>query len=618
MKHLSLLSIVLFCATVLAQLPEGVRLNPSGALDLAGLAHVSLLRYAPGWATRQQLTEKLAQTTQGEATILDGVFDVFHVHETLSPLPGGFRYTASLKPRTSKSVLCEQLCLKFEIPQARNPILLVDDKPISFPPDVLRKNLFNGKASVITVKDQTGSFTLRGSFRLQVVGLFPNSGTYQQNHYQLRVMPEHSFPRQDNLVVIDKWDLEADILTELPTDEDPLALKTTIQEIVPGPRWFALPENYRPSTTPGSPLDFSRFLDAPAGKYGRILVDKKTGHLVYEKRPDTRVKLFGTNLVSAAIYAPDEHITQFLTDIERVGYNTVRLHHFEKDLVDKNAPDSLTFDLAKLDTLFKLFARLKEHGFYVTIDLYASRTIKAGDNIPEFDDTGDYEMKNMILVSPQALENWKEFSRRLLTARNPYTGMTLAEDPALYMLNLINENSIAIWWNHRRGSRKAARIIEERFQEHLRAKGIQAAEGSAQFNGEFIHFLNELQMKHQKEQMRFLREDIKLQALITDVNHRCMFHSTPARTSFDLVDNHSYWDHPLFPGKRWSTPAVFHNRCSIEEYARTPISLAATRVFGKPFTVTEFNYCVPNQWRAEAATLMGGYSALQDWDGLYR
>ena len=125
-------------------------------------------------------------------------------------------------------------------------------------------------------------------------------------------------------------------------------------------------------------------------------------------------------------------------------------------------------------------------------------------------------------------------------------------------------------------------------------------------------------MKHQKEQMRFLREDIKLQALITDVNHRCMFHSTPARTSFDLVDNHSYWDHPLFPGKRWSTPAVFHNRCSIEEYARTPISLAATRVFGKPFTVTEFNYCVPNQWRAEAATLMGGYSALQDWDGLYR
>ena len=205
-----------------------------------------------------------------------------------------------------------------------------------------------------------------------------------------------------------------------------------------GPRW--LPIRFDGKTAANSPLDFSGFRDMPAGKYGRIVANRE-GHLVFENAPEKRIRLFGPNLVGTANYLDRKTAEDFIEKAERLGYNTIRFHHFENDLLDRKAQDSLTIDPVKLDQLHYLFARLKERGFYLCIDLYASRRLKAGDNIPEFDNTGEFSMKNLVCISPAALENWKEFARRVLTAKNPYTGMTMAEDPALYALNLVNENT---------------------------------------------------------------------------------------------------------------------------------------------------------------------------------
>ncbi len=382
-----------------------------------------------------------------------------------------------------------------------------------------------------------------------------------------------------------------------------------------GPQW--LPIAFSGDTAPGTPLDFSVYRDAPAGKYGAMTADKN-GYFSFEKAPGKRIRLFGPNLVGSANYLPRETVDDFIGKAERLGYNTIRLHHFEYGLLDPKATDTLTFNPEALDQLQYLFAKLKERGFYICIDLYASRKLKEGDNIPEWDNTGDYSMKNLVCVSPAALANWKEFARRLLTAKNPYTGMTMAEDPALYSLNLVNENPLIQSWNAIRSGRKAAEIIRTQFEEHLKNNKFDGDEFAAKRNGLFIEFLNGLQAKCMDEQMRFLRDDIKLKAMITDFNHLNQYTLAGLRSKLDFVDNHQYWDHPSFPAKRWDYPFVFRNQSSISLEAANPRQLMGTRVFGKPFTVTEFNFCVPNTWRVECPSVLGAYAALQDWDGLYR
>ncbi len=428
------------------------------------------------------------------------------------------------------------------------------------------------------------------------------------SYFPLKGKPERLEFRRENGCWLILGASLADRKVRIRQAEEPFIVKD-------GPTW--LPIRFTGVTAAGSPLDLTALREAPAGKYGRIIADAE-GRLVFEKAPDKRIRLFGPNLVQSANFLTPELADAFIRQAESLGYNTVRLHHIEQGLLDPKAPDSLTINPKALDNFHYLCAKLKERGFYLTIDLYASRRLKAGDKIPEFDDTGEFSMKNLVPISPEAMENWKSFSRQVLSARNPYTGLSLAEDPALAFLNLVNENPLISQWNGVRAGRAAALIYKQKFEEYLKTKGFTGDTAEVKRNGLFIEFLNDLQGKCIAEQSRFLREELGLKALITDLNMCHQFTLAELRSGLDLVDIHQYWDHPSFPEKRWGYPFVFHNRSSIAGGAVAPGRLMSSRVFGKPFVVTEFNFCFPNSWRVEAPTLTGGYAALQDWDGLYR
>lgn len=357
------------------------------------------------------------------------------------------------------------------------------------------------------------------------------------------------------------------------------------------------------STLPGSALDFSFLQDAPAGKYGAVRA-AEDGTLTFERAPEKRLRLHGINLCFSSNYLERNEADELAAELVRCGYNAVRFHHHDTLLSDPASPVSTELNKQNLDKLDYLFHRLKQSGIYMTTDLYTNRRFRKGDNIPELSPEND-TMKKLIAVSPRAMENWKQFARNWMTHVNPYTGIAWGQDPALFCLNLVNENELTF----------DNPLYRRRYRVWSTENPAKTGESP---DCHYRRFLNDLQLRTIREQMRFLKEDLKLKPLLTDLNYRNKRNMTLVRNHLDLVDNHEYFDHPKFPEKAWQYPIRHSQGSSIRLNAIVPRRMMATRLWGKPFIVTEYNFTYPNIFRAESVPLMYSYAALQNWDGLFR
>jgi len=133
-------------------------------------------------------------------------------------------------------------------------------------------------------------------------------------------------------------------------------------------------------------------------------------------------------------------------------------------------------------------------------------------------------------------------------------------------------------------------------------------------------FLWETHRNTERELTTFLREELHVKALITDLNGWSDEWGTQAcRAGLDYVDNHMYWDHPAFIDRPWELPSRGSSGGgSAVRAGGAGTGLGLTRLVDRPFTVTEFHFVPPNAYRAESGLLYGAFAGLQDWSGLYR
>ncbi len=186
----------------------------------------------------------------------------------------------------------------------------------------------------------------------------------------------------------------------------------------------------------------------PIGPGGFVGIDQH-GHFSVA---GTRVRFFGTNLVAdGAFPAPND--TWFIAGrMRKLGFDLVRLHHLDNSWTATgslfgNGPTTRVLDPANLDRLDRLIAALKANGIYVNMNLHVGRTFRKADGVPDADSLKDFA-KGYTFFDPVLIALQKEYARQVLTHVNPYTGLSLADDPVMAMLETTNENSLYLLWRN--------------------------------------------------------------------------------------------------------------------------------------------------------------------------
>ena len=357
----------------------------------------------------------------------------------------------------------------------------------------------------------------------------------------------------------------------------------------------------------GSPLDFSFMLDAPAGKYGFVFA-AKDGTMRFEKAPEKRLKLHGINVCFEANFPPKEWADKMAEHFAALGYNAVRFHHYDSTVIDKKAGNSTTLNKEMMDRFDYFVSVLIKKGFYLSTDFYSTRAFDPKEGFPKI------TSKALYVLDQRARENLKTFIRNFVTHVNPYTGRSLAQEPALVSVNLINEDNLNWVWNSSSLSRK---LFAEKFEEYKKTHNCPNAVTETS-DRHFMAFLNGLQAKTHKELYDFCKKELKMKALLTSCNFQNQTYLVDLRSRMDFADNHMYHAHPVFGGKSWQSKAMYTQESPLETIAALPRVLMVSRLTGMPYWMTEYNYCKPNRTRHEGAALIGAYCALQDWDAIFR
>jgi hypothetical protein len=387
-----------------------------------------------------------------------------------------------------------------------------------------------------------------------------------------------------------------------------------------------------------SPADLSFLQEAPAGRDGFVHI--QDGHLVTDG--GKRMRFWGVHLTDwskgSVLLPPKEDAPMWAATLSRFGVNLVRLHFLDlpspRGIIDGTRQDTQHFDSAQLDRLDFLVAELKKRGIYVDLNLNVGRTFKPGDKISDYE--AGHWSKGVTLFDSRMIELEKDYARQILTHNNPYTNTEYRHEPAVALVEIVNENGLWIGF-HPPGSYfeaeltgqynawlKETRSAVEIAGLHnligapaghdvplLKSSEVESAP-QERFDLE-ISFYIYMENHFYQDMSAYLKNILGVKVpIIGTADHSHSTSSYPMLTSLsrmELLDGHVYWEHP---GSKEGRNSPMVN----DPLHSTVIQLSRTAFAGKPYTVSEFNHPFPNDWAAEGIPILAAYGSFQDWGAI--
>ncbi len=409
-------------------------------------------------------------------------------------------------------------------------------------------------------------------------------------------------------------------------------------------------------------VDHSFLLDAPAGKDG--FVRAENGHLI--KPNGERFRIWGVNVTAAACLPSKQDAPVVAAHLARLGINCVRFHFLDSNwsggLFVKGRDDTRELDPQPLDRLDSFVAELKKRGIYTNLNLNVGRNYRKGDGVKDYEYLGLAKVVNYFDEHVAMLH--REYANQLLTHYNPYTKSQYRSEPAVLIVELVNENSLVeAWFSDRllgKNTQKNpgtwtdvtawyAEQLTKKYnvwlQEHLspgemkELRTMAGVEGDAliprltkdQFNAapdKRFHleatFYMEMERDYFGGMYQFLTETLGVKSLIvgtSDHGHYKTGYPLLASTSkLDVVDGHVYWQHPSYltdPKSKRQTFSIPNTPMVNDPFDSTVVQLSRSAVAGKPYTVSETNHPFPNEYACEGIGILAAYSLFHDWDGIF-
>ena len=198
--------------------------------------------------------------------------------------------------------------------------------------------------------------------------------------------------------------------------------------------WFAFEPDA--DTFRESPIDLRYLNEKFAGEHG--FVEARGREFVYGGSGQ-RFRFWGVNVGHEAINWPRATIDNFARMQAKMGVNLVRIHG---GVFDKN--DATKINETERDNLFYFVAALKKEGIYSCLSIYFPLWMDM-DKTPIKGYKSGQKPFDLIYFNPQFQEIYRNWWRGILTVKNPYTGTTLSNEPAVAMCELVNEESHFFW-----------------------------------------------------------------------------------------------------------------------------------------------------------------------------
>jgi hypothetical protein len=396
-------------------------------------------------------------------------------------------------------------------------------------------------------------------------------------------------------------------------------------------------------------LDLRDLNEPVAGQSGFVRVSRDGGFARGDGTP-IRFWACGSSLYNQSA----DELARHARFLAKIGVNMVRLH--AQIGADGDAPQLTDVNQKEIDGIWRAVAAFKNAGIYVTISPYWALDRPATRwGIEGYEKHTD--LWGLLFFNETLQKGYKAWVAKLYTPKNPYTGIPLARDPAVAIVQIQNEDGM-FFWTMDAIKPPQKRLLGRKFAAWLVAKygSLEAASdnwdgvGAAGDNfaaGEVgimsvgqwtqphrggkrrrltdqLEFFADTQREFYAQMVKFYRQDLGCRQLINCSNWvtadavRLNDVERYTDTAADVLAVNKYFN-GIHEGKntgwRIDPGDYFTNDSGVLNPRDLPTNLK--QVSGHPMIVTESSWVSPLEDQNEGPFLTAAYESLSGVAGLY-